>query len=198
MQAAAPGIQSAGRCVCRVTPEQYWQTWPAIGRFKHTTPRHLSSQASAGRVESVSCKGDRCLTNPSRFWLHNHSRNKTDISINESSARPKQSTFEAKGEKNSRRCFFCFQLGRRTDVPPTHSAAIPKCTSVPGPYPPSSTFWCWILWFSSSLWYNLPRKAQACRKGLGGIQRGLLDRTYGNYSLIYHLGHGNSCKLGFH
>lgn len=27
---------------------------------------------------------------------------------------------------------------------------------------------------------------------------GSLDGTYGNYTLIYHLGHGNSCKLGFH
>lgn len=33
---------------------------------------------------------------------------------------------------------------------------------------------------------GLAQKPQACRKGLGGIQRGLIDGTYGNYSLIYH------------
>lgn len=34
-------------------------------------------------------------------------------------------------------------------------------------------------------------------EGLAATQRGLLDRMYGNYSLISHLGHGNVCKLGF-
>lgn len=62
----------------------------------------------------------------------------------------------------------------------------------------SPSFWSKILWFPPSLWYNLVEEPSACGKGLGVILKGLLDGTYGNYSLIYHLGHANSCKLGFY
>lgn len=45
---------------------------------------------------------------------------------------------------------------------------------------------------------RLSPEPQASEIGFRGIQRGLLDEMYGNYSLIYHLGYGNSCKLTFH
>lgn len=204
MQAVAPGIQSVSWCVgsdnltilTNMTCDWSVQTDNAPAPF-----------CRLRWVECTVChaKWIGVWLIPCGSWRHNHVRSETDIFISESSARSRQllllplwkadSTFEAK-KKKSKRHFFCFQLGRRLMYPP--SAAIPKCMSVPGPYPRSTTFWCWILCFSSSLWYDLARKPRACRKGLGSIQRGLLDGTYGNYSLIYHLGHGNSCKLGFH
>lgn len=45
------------------------------------------------------------------------------------------------------------------------------------------------LCFWSRLWSRLAEESKR-----EGIQAGLLDGTYGNYSLIHHLGHGNSCK----
>lgn len=35
------------------------------------------------------------------------------------------------------------------------------------------------------------------KKDLQKSKRGLMAGAYGNYTLIYHLGHGNSCKLDF-
>lgn len=66
--------------------------------------------------------------------------------------------------------------------------------------------WSPILCFSSRLWSRLAVEAQSVQKWPvrdpqgGGEERGggSPDGAYGNYSLIYHLGHGNSCKLGFH
>ena len=146
---------------------------------------------------NVSCRVNRCFTNPFRFMAARSNRIwSLHLDPGRFCSPCLVAHFESQGKKAG--VTSSPSSSGEDSCPPPSAAAIPKCTSVPGPYPWSTSVWCWILWFSSSLWYDLTQKPEACRKGLGGIQRGLLDGTYGNYSLIYHLGHGNSCKLGFH
>lgn len=116
---------------------------------------------------------------PCGAWLRDQVRNETDVFISESSAGSKQLLLFLFGGRLDIWSFkksFCFELGRRLMYPPL-SAAIPKCMSVPGPYPRSTTFWCWILWFSSSLWYDLARKPRARGKRLRRNPKGITGRN---------------------
>lgn len=135
MQAAAPGIQSAGRCASGVTPDNIDKH--DLRSVGSNTQLSGTSHRRLQQAERTVCHANwiAAWQIPYGSWLHNHSRGKSDISINESSARPKRWTFEAKGGKKKQEMLLLFSAWREDWCPPQHFCCYPQMHICPRALP---------------------------------------------------------------